>query len=527
MEAPEVARFGRRLSVAILVAIQAATLLPFRFTTEFGERDSYRMLLGLLDTFAHRAPFNSPLLYNREVSFGYYGLFYVLAPLLGNGPQALTAAMNWLAVFSVILFVIPAYLVVERLLGRQVAIASMLILAATPVWWYCGLYGHPITTALLLFFTGLAILCRYDRAPAMGVRLTVLGLFAAALTIRFDTVLLFVALVAVLWACRKVFDASVAKEASLYALGSMALFEIAQRCLPRVSRGQELPSISTLLATFHAPSHYISGLRDSVIALGQGFTGVLLVAIPVSAWILFRKRDYPALLFVSGAIALNLVFWLPNPSPARHYLMMAPAIGASAALVALTLVSWLRVRLPSPAWFAGLAVAIAIVGASAGLHRYGTGRLSYFRSPFAKPAEWKVETDRAERIAAALVDLPPLSTPVVVLCDANLVIAEMEKLDESSWRGRTAGGAGPRFAATSMARQEIPGYIAIERGSNRFIMLEQAWSEDAVRALDQPGVYPGLPVLVAPYLSNIPYQGLRPRLLAPAWVEGPAGHAGH
>ena len=79
-------------------------------------------------------------------------------------------------------------------------------------------------------------------------------------------------------------------------------------------------TISTLLATFHAPSHYISGLRDSVIALGQGFTGVLLVAIPVSAWILFRKRDYPALLFVSGAIALNLVFWLPNPSPARHYL---------------------------------------------------------------------------------------------------------------------------------------------------------------------------------------------------------------
>jgi hypothetical protein len=63
----------RNLSIAILVALQAATLFHFRFVGEFGERDSYRMFLGLIDTLMNGTRFNSALLYNREISFGYYG----------------------------------------------------------------------------------------------------------------------------------------------------------------------------------------------------------------------------------------------------------------------------------------------------------------------------------------------------------------------------------------------------------------------------------------------------------------------
>jgi hypothetical protein len=59
------------LPIAVLVAVQAASLFPFRFIGGFGERDSYRMLLGLVDTLANRTPFDSSLLYNRQASFGY------------------------------------------------------------------------------------------------------------------------------------------------------------------------------------------------------------------------------------------------------------------------------------------------------------------------------------------------------------------------------------------------------------------------------------------------------------------------
>jgi hypothetical protein len=121
------------LDIAVLVAVQAASLFPFRFIGEFGERDSYRMLLGLVDTLTNGTPFDSSLLYNRQASFGYYGFWYLLAPLIGNTPQALAVAMNWLAFVSVVLFVIPEYLITEHMFGRDVAIASSLILTATPV----------------------------------------------------------------------------------------------------------------------------------------------------------------------------------------------------------------------------------------------------------------------------------------------------------------------------------------------------------------------------------------------------------
>ena len=74
------------LDIAVLVAVQAASLFPFRFIGQFGERDSYRMLLGLVDTLTSGTPFDSSLLYNRQVSFGYYGFWYLLAPLIGNSP---------------------------------------------------------------------------------------------------------------------------------------------------------------------------------------------------------------------------------------------------------------------------------------------------------------------------------------------------------------------------------------------------------------------------------------------------------
>jgi hypothetical protein len=398
-------------------------------------------------------------------------------------------------------------------MGRQAAIASGLILAATPTWFYCGLYGHPITIAMLLFFTGLAILCRYDRLPPLGTRLGVVGLFAAALALRFDTVLLFVAVAAVLWACRTAAPVGLGKEGLLYVLGSLTLFAIAQKSLPLVSRGPKPASILTLAKTFQIPSHLMSSVRESVIVLGQGFTAVLLVTIPVSAWILFRKRNYPALLFVSGTIAINLVFWLPNSSPPRHYLMMAPAMSASAALVALAAIAWLRVRQVLwsawTAWSAGLVMAIAIFGVSELLHHYGTGHLSYFRSPFEKPAEVKAQAEKARRIAAELMFLPPLSTPVIVLCDANLVIAEMVKYPQAL----TVTGM-----YVYLDSQAIPIRV-LQRGSNQFIMPEQGWDEAAIRNFDQSGTYPGLPVLVTTHLSDTKYDGYR-RRLADSDVEG-------
>jgi hypothetical protein len=508
--ANHMARFEKQWTIAVLVAIQAVSLFPFRFVDGFGERDCYRMLLGLTDTLAKGTPFDSSLLYNREASFGYYGFLYALTPLIGRTVEALMTAMNWIGFLSVSFFVIPQYLIVERLLGRRTAIVSGMILAATPVWWRCGLYGHPITTALLLFFTGLAILCHYDRSPPVGVRLGILGLFAAALTFRFDIVLLFVALVAVMLIRRQTRGLDLAKEVALYIFGSLALFEAAQHSLPSVQEGFRPESLLALLARYHSPSYFASGIRESVIVLGQGFTWVLLATIPVSAWILYRRREYAALLFVSGVIAVNLLFWLPNPQPPRHYLMMAPAMSVSGALVVVSFLSWITGRSPFTAWTVGLVMAIGIVGASEAMHHSTDERLRYFRSPFETRFEVEEQIAEAKVIARELVRLPPLATPVVVLCDSNFVIAEMEKIARDTSATLTVVQAGAQEVGVHLVRQR----------RNEFIMVVQSWKENAVQGFDKSGAYADAPVLVAPYLSRIQYDGYRSRLSVEAIGEG-------
>jgi hypothetical protein len=121
----------------------------------------------------------------------------------------------------------------------------------------------------------------------------------------------------------------------------------------------------------------------------------------------------------------------------------------------------------------------------------------------------KAQTEKARRIAAELTLLPPPSTPVIVLCDANLVIAEMVKYPEAP----TVAGTYVYLDSQAIAIR------VLQRGRNQFIMLEQGWDETVIRNFDQSGTYPGLPVLVTTYLSDTKYDGYR-RRLADSDVEG-------
>jgi hypothetical protein len=147
-------------------------------------------------------------------------------------------------------------------------------------------------------------------------------------------------------------------------------------------------------------------------------------------------------------------------------------------------------------------MAISILGVSELIHRYGTGQLSYFHTAFEKRAEMGVQVEQARRIAGELVRLPLLPIPVVVLCDANPVIAEMEKFPE-----------GPSIASTfvSSGSQAIAVRV-LQQGRNQFIMPEQGWDETVIRNFDQSGTYPGLLALVTTYLSDTKYDGYRRRL---------------
>ena len=501
-------------TLPVLVLFQALALIPFRFTTTMGERDSYRMLLGMLDGVARGSHFASPLLYNRQVSFGYYALIYGLTSPLGYSPGAFIAVMNAVSLLAAILFVIPFFLVVERLFDRSIAIASCLILAVLPVWWNVALYGHPMTPAMLLFFSALALLVQTsERKTPLWARLLVLILLAIALTFRFDLIVLIPALAAVVWRRYKRIAPSLL-ETAFYAIGAIVLFKLAQLLLPAVHGGPPPESILALVERFHSAKQFTGDLkgivRFAIVIMGQGFTPLLLVLALPAFWIVFRRRNLAQILFTAGVIVPISVFFLPNPYPARHYLAMAPAIGTSAALSGCWLLSLVWRRIPSGTspgisengWIYGAAGALACVLVSLGF-QHAPGSAGEIKSPFI--TRFTLDNDRIHHreLAADLLSIPGPTHPILVLCDSTFVTAQMEMLSH---------GVTVQPHWFPVADEPPLLFHEIKYHGNSFEMLEQSWNQTVVKeAIDRMNVYPGDPILVDPYDPVISYRGSRPR----------------
>lgn len=495
-------------TLVLLILIQASILCPFRFTVGFPDRDSYRMMLGILDCVARGTYFNSPLLYNRQVSFGYYGLIYFLSLPLGRAPTTVIEIMNAVSLLAAIFFVIPFYLVLERLFGSGVAVAASIVLPLTPVWWNNGLYGHPTVPGMFLFFSALAFLV----VPAVStrpiaVRLIALGLIALSLTFRLDLVLLFPALVAVILYRERRWERSL-KESVFYVVGSLGLFKLGQLALPAV-QGTAPVSVSTLLYRFQDPRR-VSGLAlqavvRAIASLGEAFTPFLLVLALLAFWILIRRRNLPQILFAAGVIIISALFWFPNPNPIRHYVPMAPATSTAASVAGIWLASKISFQpwREKFDWACGAIIGSFCLAVSLGLP-HTPGLLNRLYSPFLGRFAEDQYRIRASQIASDLVSVHASKQKIVVLCDAVFVAARMEML---------ASGVTVRLHYYPVKNFRVPMvfYEAIFRGTS-FMMFESSFVPNLVdAALDRFNLEPCCPVLVDPYNPAIIYRGRRLR----------------
>ncbi len=495
-------------TLIILVLVQVIAFFPFRFTDGMEDRDSYRMLLGILDSFARGTHFNSPLLYNRQVSFGYYTLIYALISPSGHAPNTVIAAMNAVSFVAAVLFVIPFYFVVERLFDRNTAIAASIVLAIVPVWWNGALYGHPTMPGMLPFFCALALLARSKPVVTpIVVRLSAILLMAIALSFRFDLLLLFPALAAVIW-YRYLRNAKRVAETAFYITAAVALFKLAQFALPPVHGGPPPDSIFVLLHRFQDPSRVFSLSREAIIKpmadMGGAFGPLLLILNLPAFWILLRSKDFARILFTIGVIVPSVLFWFPNPSPVRHYLPMAPATSVATAITGLWLISKItRTQLPTGfAWCCGAVLGVVCTAVSIGLH-YAPGPAGKFESPFWFRFTLDEYQSRASRLADHLVSLRGPRWPVLVLCDSNFVAARMETL---------SGGVRVRPSFYSLTNYRRISFQQVDYDGRTFTMLEQSFYPDVVElALDRLNLYSGYPVLVDPYNTAVRYSGKRLR----------------
>ncbi len=402
---------------------------------------------------------------------------------------------------------VPFYLVVERLFDRKVAVAASIILAAVPVWWNGALFGHPVMPGMLPFFCALTLLAHH-RTPGMPVvsRLLALCLVAIALSFRLDLVLLFPALAAAVFYRYQQIARSL-KETAFYIVSSLLLFKLGQLALPAVQGGNAPDSILVMLQRFQDPSRMVDLMRDAIVTpaakMGGAFSPFLLIFILPAFWILLPRRNIAQILFTLGVIVLNVVFWLPNPEPVRHYLPMAAATSTAAAVSGLWLVS--KIRRPRWremfAWSCGPVVGLVCVAVSIGLP-YAPGRLGKFESPSWFRFELEEYISRTSQIPSDLVSVQGPKEPILILCDANFVATQMQML--------ATGVTVHQHPYPLKGRRGPFLFLEVNYQGKTFMMLEQSFYPGLAKsALDTLNLYPSYPVLVDPYNSGVVYRGGR------------------
>jgi hypothetical protein len=239
-----------------------------------------------------------------------------------------------------------------------------------------------------------------------------------------------------------------------------------------------------------------------MVSMTEGFTPILLLGCAVAAWVLLRQKRLALFVFVTGEVLVNTCFFLLDPWPPRHYLLMTPAVAISAGIL---IARSLQAFEPEPGTgktvLGAAAISSLVVLASLSLNG-GPGHFSYFRSEFLDQQTMKRQIAEASAVADKLIHLPKLGTPVIVLCDSNLVLAQMEK---------RAAGLSATFRTVDAGESHV-GVHDVTEGYNRFIMIEQGWEPNTIKALDNSSQYAGLPVLTSAG-AGVEYLGPRRRIL--------------
>jgi hypothetical protein len=256
---------------------------------------------------------------------------YELALLAWPGSadlDALVALMNGVSWLSMGGAVAVFYLLSRRLVGWFWALVATAAMASSPLFFELSTYGHPVTPALFSFLLGAVLLVD---AAASGFRSLVgaaLGVacLAVALGTRSDVLFFMSAIPALSHAISPgrrtllLASAAVAAAVALYLLGTTLLPSTGVASNGAATHhagvGHLAAELWALITGYCQLRLVRAGLAAFCFAAGPGMC--LLVA-GAAAW-LARRKAWSPLLHGAAIVLPTLLFWLGNPSPARHFL---------------------------------------------------------------------------------------------------------------------------------------------------------------------------------------------------------------
>ncbi|WP_445638215.1 Glycosyltransferase RgtA/B/C/D-like domain-containing protein [Nostoc sp. DSM 114161] len=499
------------LTVVLLLILASISYLPFTYRDTPGERDGFRMEIGIIDSVISGKPLGSPLLYGRNISFGYYALIDIFRPFFQNNFTIITPIANYISSLSSILMVIPVFYLVKKYWGVTTAVLANLLLILIPVWWSTSLYGHPMIQAVLLMFIGLALIAYRSEKKSSDAGLLklilldilIISAFSLCLMFRLDAVLMFL-LIPGCFFLERYSLTKIISYSSLYIFFAIIIFFAVKSQLPEINL--ESDGILEDLIFYHGPDIVIKNFKVGNKAFLQACNPLYIFIFFITLVYLWVKRGSLTLLFIFPTLVLNYIFWLPNYYPARHFIYVSPVLAIGNAVF---LYATLKKVLP-------FCKNKKIIGISLALIVIGIFFVSYRVSYSVPYPYWETQTEDNKRLANNLQNLPSREQRIFVVADSIPVVLEMQLL---SSKVRVKPLKTSLFTDTQIQRQKLSKIVkknptktidllAVQNEKNNFIFYIQGWKKnEVIRFFKESNEYDDVYLVIQ---KNIPSFTLTP-----------------
>ena len=336
-------------ALPLLCALQVAL---FGYHTTMAEPDMVRMMAGMVYGGSTGLHLQAGYHYGSAFSFGFYQLLYFLLPASTlNSPDQTAAAINFLGWVTAFLFALNLCLMLSRFTTRNIALFCSAAYLFCPLTLPFLASAHPMIGACAFLFLACWLLLRATEnrtAPRFALHLALV--FAALLlsmTLRGEIALAlpFVGLCFWIklpgpWRQRWL----PALLAGMVMALAFAAFLVLQKPYVELDGGAA-KSLSGYMSIFLSFKHIVRGLGIVVLAMGSVTT--LWLAVALFYWIRSSKtkavsssnpssnpssvppsglpQNWPLVLTALVLVLPVLLFWLPKPLPARHFIL--PILG--------------------------------------------------------------------------------------------------------------------------------------------------------------------------------------------------------
>ena len=455
------------ISLILLFVFACVCYLPFTYQGELGEKDSYRMVTGYLDSINSGTPFISSFLYARHTSFGYYAWLYLFSDVVQARPPFVIELMNYSNAIAAVLMVIPFFFVVSRYWGLGTAVGANLILMLIPVWWQLSRYGHPQLPAITFMFIGIALLCyrshleseHYSKAKIFACDILITAAFSFCLMIRLDAILMFPLILGCLILERFSFKTATYRFVA-YSILPLLIRFAANAFLPvDVSQTSGVNPFH-LLWKYHTPTRMVEhfGLANKLFF--TAYPPFLIMIFIIACLYLLRARKYSSLFFVVPVVLINYIFWLSNPYLARHFVYLSPTLSIGIAMLLSSMGERLRSLIPYNKLVIHTGILLVFLFAFLSVSKLDGIKL--YRNQFSSSEQ----AYNAGRLGQDLQKLPALNNPIFVIANAEPVIVNMQ------------------LNADSMTLTRENSFKVVYNGKNKFIFDSRAsWSLKGLVAL--------------------------------------------